>query len=190
VSKSFRTSLDSVNYVQTEQVPATIPNFEGAALFATEAGFDLSLGCWVPPNSTIYGKKEAPVEDRKWQYEIATQRWTDAGITLRNWFQTNSPRRIVSSMTVWIPSLKKGFVFGGNFVWANETSLQIAGFEEHNGLIAYDQVTNTCTNETTPLGGITEGGLVHITTATDEVLIQFGGRSEFATRLACRRSIY
>ena len=183
MSKSFQTSVDSVNYVRTEQIPATIPEFSYAAFFPTESGFDLTFGIWEPYNSTIYGKQDVPVEDRKWQYEIATQRWTDAGITLKNWFQTNSPKRLTSSMTIWIPSLKKGFLFGGDFVWINETSLQVTGLEEHSGLITYDQATNTWTNETTPLGGISTGGLVHLTTATDEVLIQFGGKSKWATRL-------
>ena len=186
LSKSFQTSLDSVNYVRMEQVPATIPEFAYSAFFATESGFDLTFGLWFPYNSTIYGKQNVPVQDRKWQYEIATGRWTDAGITLKNWFQPNSPRRLASSTAVWIPSLKKGFLLGGNFVSTNETSLGVTWFEEHNGLITYDQATNTWTNETTPLvGGIFEGALVHITTATDEVLIQFGGRSEWATRLVC-----
>ena len=185
VSKSFRTSLDSVNYVRTEQIPVTIPEFAYAVFFATESGFDLTFGMWFPYNCIIYGKQDVPAEGRKWQYDVATQRWTDAGITLKNWFQPNSPRRISGSMTVWIPSLKKGFLFGGTFVWINETSLQVTGLEEHSGLITYDQATNMWTNETTPLGGISEGGLVHITTATDEVLIQLGGRSEWATRLVC-----
>ena len=88
-------------------------------------------------------------------------------------------------MLAWIPSLKKGFLFGGTFVSVNGTSLKVTDLEEHNGLITYDQATNTWANETTPLGGISEGALVHITTATDEVLIQFGGRSEWATRLVC-----
>ena len=166
-----------------EQVPATIPQFAYSTFFPTESGFDLTFGQWYPYNSIIYGKQNVPVQDRKWQYEIATQRWTDAGITLKNWFQANSPRRLASSMAVWIPSLKKGFLLGGNFVSTNETSLGVTWLEEHNGLITYDQATNTWTNETTPLGRRFEGGLVHITTATDEVLIQFGGRSEWATRL-------
>ena len=88
-------------------------------------------------------------------------------------------------MITWIPSLKKGFLFGGTFVSVNGTSLKATDLEEHNGLITYDQAANKWTNETTPLGGISEGALVHITTATDEVLIQFGGRSEWAARLAC-----
>jgi len=87
-------------------------------------------------------------------------------------------------MTSWIPSLKKGFLFGGTFFSVNGTS-KVAGLEEHNGLITYDQATNTWTNETTPFGGIADGGLVHITTATDEVLVQFGGRFGYATNLVC-----
>ncbi|PWW78248.1 hypothetical protein C7212DRAFT_345077 [Tuber magnatum] len=183
LSKSFQTSLDSVNYVRTEEVPGTIPGVQDAAFFPTESGFDLTFGRWWPFNSTIYGQRDGPVENKKWQYDIATQQWADTGITLKNWFYENSPMRVSSSMTAWVPSLKKGFLFGGTFVSENGTSLKVAEFEEHNGLITYDQATNTWTNETTPLGGIAEGGLVHIATATDEVLIQLGGRSEWATRM-------
>ena len=88
-------------------------------------------------------------------------------------------------MTAWIPSLRKGFLFGGTFVSVNGTSSKVTSLEEHNGLITYDETTNTWTNETTPFGGISEGALVHITTATDEILIQFGGRSESATNVVC-----
>jgi len=185
VSKSFQTSQDSSNYIRMEQVPTTVPGVSNGAFFPTESGFDLTFGNWQPYNSTVYETKDAPTEDRKWKYEIATQRWTDAGITRRNWFQTDTSRRISSSMITWIPSLKKGFLFGGTFVSVNGTSLKATDLEEHNGLITYDQAANKWTNETTPLGGISEGALVHITTATDEVLIQFGGRSEWAARLAC-----
>ena len=92
-------------------------------------------------------------------------------------------------MTLWVPSLNQGFLFGGSFYAQNGTSLKVTALEEHNGLITYDQATNTWTNETTPLGGIAAGGLVHITTATDEVLIQLGGRSNWTTPLV-RRSVY
>ena len=189
VSESFKTSGDSVNYVRTEDIPVRVPGVSSAAFFPTESGFDLTFGEWLPYNSTLYGKKDPPIEDNRWQYDIATQQWTDTGILLRNWYQSNTSRRVSSSMTAWIPSLKKGFLFGGTLVSVNETSLMTTELEEHNGLITYDQATSTWTNETTPFGGISEGGLVHITTATDEVLIQFGGRSETATHLVCH-SIY
>ena len=185
VSKKFQTSPDSVDCVRTEAIPGTVPAVVDAALFPTESGFDLTFGRWYPYNSTIYGKRETPIEDKKWQYDIATQRWTDTGIILKNWFQSSTSRRVSSSMTAWISSLKKGFLFDGTFFSANGTSLKGIDLEEHNGLITYDQATHIWTNETTPFGGISEGGLVHITTATDEVLIQSGGRSGLATSLVC-----
>ncbi|KAG0138330.1 hypothetical protein HOY82DRAFT_636936 [Tuber indicum] len=183
LSKSFTTSLGSVSYIRTEKVPDTMPGVVDAAFFPTESGFDLTFGRWYPYNSTISGKRDAPIESKKWQYEIATQLWKNTEITLRNWFQPNSSRRLSSSMTAWVPSLKKGFLFGGTFVSVNATSLGVTPLEEHNGLITYDQTTNTWANETTTFRGISNGGLVHITTAADEVLIQFGGRAERFTRL-------
>jgi len=186
ISKGFRTSLDSANYIRTEEVEVGISGVFDAAFFPTETGFDLTFGAWRLYNSTIYGKKDPLMEDKKWQYDIAARRWTDTGIILKNWFQLNTSKKVTSSMTSWIPSLKKGFLFGGTFFSMNGTSLKVTELEEHNGLITYDQATNTWTNETTPFGGISEGGLVHITTATDEVLIQFGGRYGFSTSLVCR----
>ncbi|KAG0643313.1 hypothetical protein HOY80DRAFT_1094242 [Tuber brumale] len=183
LSKGFTTSVGSFNYIRTEKVPDTIPGVADAAFFPTESGFDLTFGKFYPYNVTIYGKKGAPIQNNKWQYEIAAQRWTNTGITLKNWFRPNSSRRVSSSMTAWIPSLKKGFLFGGVFLSVNETSLEVKYLEEHTGLIVYDQATNTWTNESTTFGGISNGGLVHITTAVDEVLIQFGGRVERFTRL-------
>ena len=164
-----------------------MPAIVDSALFPTESGFDLTFGRWYPYNSTIYGKRDTPIEDKKWQYDIAIRNstMTDTGIILRNWFQSSTSRRVSSSITVWIPSLKKGFLFDGTIFSANGASLKGIDLEEHNGLITYDQATHTWTNETTPFGGISEGGLVHITTATDEVLIQFGGRSGLATSIVC-----
>jgi len=185
ISESFNTSLDSVNYIQTEEIPVTVPGVVDAAVFPTEVGFDFTFGRWNPYNSTIYGKRDPPIEDKKWQYDIATRQWNNTEITLKNWFQQNTSRRVSSSMTAWIPSLRKGFLFGGSFVLVNATSFKVTEIEEHNGLITFDEATNTWINETTPFGGISEGGFVHITTATDEVLIQFGGRSEKATNLVC-----
>ncbi|PWW72087.1 hypothetical protein C7212DRAFT_348383 [Tuber magnatum] len=183
VSESFQASLAPANYMRTEKVPDSVPGVVDAAFFPTESGFDLILGKWYPYNSTIYGKKGAPTEDKKWQYEIATRKWTDTGIALRNWSQPNSPRRVSSAMTAWIPSLKKGFLFGGVFASINGTSPNMRELGDHNGLITYDQATNMWTNETTPFGAITDGGLVHVTTATDEVLIQLGGSFERSTRV-------
>ena len=135
---------------------------------------------------TIYGKRDPPIERKKWQYEIATQQWTDAGITRRGWFRANTSMIVSSAMTAWIPSSRQGFLFGGASVAVNEkTWHNVTAFEDHSGLITYNQATNTWTNETTPLGGISDGGLVHITTAKDEVLIQFGGTSELYTQVAC-----
>ncbi|KAG0638423.1 hypothetical protein HOY80DRAFT_1078467 [Tuber brumale] len=183
ISKSFDTSLGSVSFIRTEEVLGTIPGVADAVFFPTKSGFDLTFGMWHPYNSTIQGKRDPPIQDKKWQYDIATRRWTNVDIKLRNWFQTNTSRRISSSMTTWIPSLKKGFLFGGTFFSVNETSLEVTALEEHNGLITYDQVTDTWKNETTSFGGISEGGLVHISMATDETLVQLGGRSKWSTRI-------
>ncbi|KAG0643308.1 hypothetical protein HOY80DRAFT_1094215 [Tuber brumale] len=183
VSKSFRISDGSASFINVEMVPDNLPSVQDAAFFPTESGFDLTFGAWYPYNRTIYGRRDAPIMNKKWRYEIATGRWTNTDITLRNWFRSNTSRRVSSPMTAWVPSLKKGFLFGGYFSSVNETSLRVTVREEHPGLITYEQATNTWTNQSTSFGGISEGGLVHITTATDEVLIQLGGRTQWYTRM-------
>ncbi|KAG0636420.1 hypothetical protein HOY80DRAFT_1088808 [Tuber brumale] len=183
VSKRFRISDGSASFINVEKVPDNLPSLDDAAFFPTKSGFDLSLGTWYPYNSTIYGRRDAPIVNKKWQYEIATGRWTNTDITLSNWFLSNTSRRVASPMTAWLPSLKKGFLFGGYFSSVDEASLNTTYYEEHPGLITYEEATNTWTNQTTPFGGISEGGLVHITTDTDEVLIQFGGRTQWYTRM-------
>jgi len=185
LSKSFRTSEDSANYVQTKEIPDTIPGVGHAAFFPTESGFDLTFGKWNPYNSTIYGKKDPPIEDKKWQYTISTQRWTHTEITLRNWLEMKTSREVSSPMTAWVQSLRKGFLFGGIFFSVNGTPPEVIDIEAHSGLIIYDQAENTWTNESTPFGGISAGGLVHITTASDEVLIQFGGWSNMGSNFVC-----
>ncbi|KAG0643309.1 hypothetical protein HOY80DRAFT_1094218 [Tuber brumale] len=178
VSKSFKTSPDDTSYIRTERFQGAAPNAADAAFFPTESGFNLTFGKWYPSSGTIYGNEDSPIQNWKWEYEIATQQWTSRDITPRDWLQKNSSRRVFSSMTAWIPSLKKGFLFGGYFVSVNEESLEMEALEAHDGLITYDQATDMWTDETALVGGISDGGLVHITTATDEVLIQLGGRTE------------
>ena len=74
-------------------------------------------------------------------------------------------------------------MFGGVFLGESSTTVQEKN--EHNGLIVYDAADNSWTNTSTPVGAINEGGLVHLSTATDEVLIQFGGRTGLATIVVC-----
>ena len=184
--KGFQTSQDSAYYVRAEPIPVTIPSFANAALFPTKAGFDLTFGQWIQYNSTVYGKRDPPTEDMKLQYDIAGQGWTESRIIEGSGFQMDASKRVSSAMTAWIPSLRRGFLFGGNFVPVNQTIWTMATeLEDHNGLITYHQDTNRWANETTPLGGISDGGLVHITTATDEVLIQFGGKSKRDIPVVC-----
>ena len=76
-------------------------------------------------------------------------------------------------------------MFSGTFNLETSTVVK-EGVYEHGGLIVYDSETNIWTNTSTPIRPVTEGGLVHLTTATDEVLIQFGGRAERDTVIVCR----
>lgn len=87
-------------------------------------------------------------------------------------------------MTSWIPKLNKGYLFGGVFNLETSTTVQ-EDMYEHGGLIVYDPATNIWTNTSTPVGPVSEGGLVHLTTATDEILIHFGGRAERLTVMVC-----
>ncbi|KAG0138332.1 hypothetical protein HOY82DRAFT_595934 [Tuber indicum] len=157
ISTRFRTSLDSANFVKAEKTPEIVPAVHAAAFFPTESGLDLTFGVWNPYKSTTPGTRKAPVEHQKWQYEIATRDWTSTDVTLSGWFERNTSRRVPSSMTAWIPSLKKGFLLGGRFVSVDGTSFEMKELEEHNGLITYDRSADSWANATTPFGGIAEG---------------------------------
>ena len=74
-------------------------------------------------------------------------------------------------------------MFGG--VFNAESSTQVVETYEHGGLIVYDAAADSWTNTSTPVGPVSEGGMVHLTTATDEVLIQFGGRTGSLTVMVC-----
>ncbi|KAG0636421.1 hypothetical protein HOY80DRAFT_1088815 [Tuber brumale] len=183
LSKSFQISAGSASFVGTLPIPVPVPIVRDAAFFPTESGFDLTFGKWHPGNGTICGKRDLLGQRKKLRYEIENRKWMKTSITLGNWFQTEPPRGVSSQMTAWVPSLKKGFLFGGTLASVNKESRKWRDLEEHPGLITYDQATNTWTNETLPFGGIAGGGLVHITTSTDEVLIQLGGRAEWLTHV-------
>ena len=74
-------------------------------------------------------------------------------------------------------------MFGGLFYIESSTSS--VELYEHGGLIVYDPATNIWANTSTPVGARSEGGFVHLTMATDEVLIQFGGRAGSRTVVVC-----
>ena len=88
-------------------------------------------------------------------------------------------------MTSWIPKLNRGYMFGGVYEFYRNTHAIAQETYEVDGLIVYNPETKIMTNTSTPVGAINEGGLVHLTTATDEVLIQFGGRTGVATKVVC-----
>ncbi|KAG0132777.1 hypothetical protein HOY82DRAFT_605716 [Tuber indicum] len=153
--------IDVDSSVATVVSLLSVPGVRDAAFFLTESGFDLTFGRWFPYTGTIYGKRDAPIQDKKWQYEIATQRWTDREITLKNWFRTNTSRRISSPPIAWIPSLNWRKIPAQSFM----TRLLIRGQTKPCHLEEYLR------------------GLVHITTATNEVFIQLGGRTEWLSRM-------
>ena len=93
--------------------------------------------------------------------------------------------RVGSGMTSWIPNLNRGYMFGGVYEFYRNTLAKAQETYEVDGLITYNPETKIMTNTSTPVGAINEGGLVHLTTATDEVLIQFGGRTGVATKVVC-----
>ncbi|KAG0132781.1 hypothetical protein HOY82DRAFT_605725 [Tuber indicum] len=65
ISRSFDTSLGSASFIRTEEVPGMIPGVADAAFFPTESGLDLTFGMWRPYNSSIHGRGDALIEDKK-----------------------------------------------------------------------------------------------------------------------------
>jgi len=145
--------------------------------------FDLTVGKWEPPTT--------PFMERMW-LPLGTG---DGNMRLPPTIERcgDDPKELVPNkrsqeatwfMAVLVPSLK-GFLSGVDFVSGYGTSLLVADLEEHNWLITYDQATHTAANQATPFGGISDGDLVHITTATDEVLTRPSGRPDWTISLDC-----
>jgi hypothetical protein len=175
LSKGFRTIVDSVNYVQAQSLPDSVPGLSNGVLWPTDpegSNIDYMLGRYYPANVGVYGERPVPDSSKKWRYNTKTKEWTEDDIILQDFYNPTTTK-VSSAMTVWAPELKKGFLVGGVFDRDNNT--QVTEIGVHNGLITYDAQTDTWANQTTPIGGIAEGGLVHLKTATDDVLIQLGG---------------
>ena len=149
----------------------------------SENTLDLVLGRYV--GATGSDTYRVPDENKRWSYSTLPRGWTEEDITLEGWSHTDHSMRVGSGMTSWIPKLNRGYMFGGVYVFYQNTSANGQETYEVDGLVIYNPETKIMTNTSTPVGPIGEGGLVHLTTATDEVLIQFGGRTGVATKVVC-----
>lgn len=88
--------------------------------------------------------------------------------------------KVGSKMSAWIPSLNRGYYLAG-LTYKDAPTLPWDGgrdMGDHHGLLIYDANQDSIRNETQPFANGREGGLIHITTATDQLLLFFGGFSE------------
>ena len=179
---SFRTPGFN-SYIGVDSLLGSVPGMSGAAWWpAHKNTLDLALGIYQGPAGS--GPYQLPDENKRWSYNTLTCGWTEEVITLDG-SSANNSMRVASGMTSWIPKLNRGYMFGGVFQFFSNTSDYGQETYEHGGLIVYDPTAKIMTNASTPVDPINEGGLVHLTMATDEVLMQFGGRTGGATEVVC-----
>ncbi|KAG0643311.1 hypothetical protein HOY80DRAFT_1133906 [Tuber brumale] len=159
--KDFQTSLDSIKYVPTEVIQGGVPGIGNTALFPTESGFNLTFGGWYSTHTMVRFMGRGTLPSR-------------TGMAIRDCNSRMDEYEYNTEELVREEHFKEG-------IWFNDSMDSISEerfyFRWPFCVSKRNIVRGEMTNKITPSGGIAEGGLVHITIATDEVLIQFGGRS-------------
>lgn len=178
VESSFRTP-DSTSFVKVEPLPDLVPRVSNPSFWPVGddgTQLELSFGKYEPGNVVgVYSQRKIPSQNLKWGYDTESKTWTEQE-TKQGWVSpenVDDSVRVASNQNVWVPGRKKGYQLSG--LAFNETSTRVDGLWDTSGLVVYDQESNTWANETIPFDAHTGGGMVHISTANDDVLIHFGG---------------
>ena len=188
-SKSFRTGADVSEYVKLLELPDMVPRGTSVLLWPTTNNtLDLFHGIHEPTEMQVLTNDTAALKVRplnaKHEFDIATETWTAKTVAEADLLMATIPedkdgalQKPMTRTQVWVPGAKKGFELGGeSYVDSNHTCwVNIRQFASHNGLLVYDQETDSWTNETMPLKLMQDGVLAQLQTADDNILIAFGG---------------
>ena len=195
LSKPFRTGQDVEAYITAQPIPATIPRN--------------SLTAWWPVSArklvTFFGFHEVSVAamqrqdaiattvdrlDEKWVYDVQDRQWAtetvrsaDLEIRHNDLLGDGALRGVASSMTAWVPSIKRGYMIGGlnyresrNLTAAPPFRFRL--LDDQKGFLVYDLAADSWTNRSMPVQRMRAGVLAHISTRDDEVLVMFGGYTD------------
>ncbi|KAI5849889.1 hypothetical protein BZA05DRAFT_79547 [Tricharina praecox] len=188
-TKSFRTGADVADYVEMIEMPDIVPRGTFVSFWPTDNntldmfhGFHEPTGIQVAENDTA-ALKVWPL-NAKHAFDIATETWSAKTVASADLSMMDIPadnngavQKLATRTQVWVPGAKKGFELGGeSYMDSNHTNwLNSREFSNHNGLLVYDQATDSWTNETMPLKYMRNGVLAQLQTADDNILIAFGG---------------
>ncbi|KAI5814536.1 hypothetical protein BZA77DRAFT_98075 [Pyronema omphalodes] len=192
-SKSLLTSSDVSTYVSRSLLPDNIPRNTYTTLwpFAKDK-LGVFFGYHEASRAAVALKSPTVTTiravDARVAYDTKSNQWsvdtvkTTSGLAMlaAGKDKDGAILKVASSMSAWIPSLNRGYYLGG-LAYKDAPDIPWDGgrdMGDHHGFLIYDANQDSIRNETQPFPNGRDGGLVHITTATDELLLAFGGRSE------------
>ncbi|KAI5812142.1 hypothetical protein BZA77DRAFT_347270 [Pyronema omphalodes] len=188
VSRPFDIALDVYTYVKQTPLPNTVPRDTTSALWPIAKDTLASFFGWHEVSQYAVDNKASAITkayplNSKFTHDTSTNTWTAGHVKSTTNFQLPNNQndaflKIGTSMSAWVPSLRRGYYFGGyvNKAGANLTWNIDRSVSYHNGMLIYNADSDALTNVTIPLE-IVYGQLVHLSTKDDEILINFGGRT-------------
>jgi hypothetical protein len=177
-SKSFQTYNRAASYMEAIELPDNVPRLTNPLWWSSSStALEYSFGRMMWGNTSLYTKRPIRGENQKWVYDTQAKEWSQQEWSI-DWPEDSL--RLASEQYAYIPSIKKGYMFSG--LLNEETDQGIWEYGEHNGMLVYDQETNSWKNESI-ISPVAEGTIIPLKTATDEVLIQFGGRNHQLSEL-------
>ncbi|KAI5817929.1 hypothetical protein BZA77DRAFT_28968 [Pyronema omphalodes] len=186
VSKPFNIASDVDTFVKRTPLTGTVPRDTFGTLWPIAQDTLASFFGWheishdaVDHNISAITKAYPLIS--KFTLDTTTNLWSAGQVKSTANFELPNQQdppflKIGSQMSAWIPSLQRGYYFGG-YVFKDAADLTwdtFRGAGYHNGMLIYDAKLDTLTNVTIPSQN-TDGQLVHLTTKDDEILINFGG---------------
>ncbi|KAI5776736.1 hypothetical protein EDC01DRAFT_733001 [Geopyxis carbonaria] len=196
---SFNTSHAIDTYVNRTRLPDDVPRMTHAAWWpVNDTSLELMLGVQETSEHMI-DSDTAParlLSNQRWGYNILTGAWSKAGTTLKGW-KTGPGTAAAdvspdSALKAWMPALRRGFYINGiNSADGVKLSSKVPksdGF--HNGMLVYNASISTWVNRTAPYPDVGDAPLTALPTATDHVLVMFGGQAKVGTRAMGTVKIY
>ena len=193
LSKPFRTGQDVEAYITAQPIPATIPRNSFTAWWPVSARKLVTFFGFHEVSVAAMQRQDAIATtvdrlDEKWVYDVQDRQWAtetvrsaDLEMRRNSLLGYGALRGVASSMTAWVPSIKRGYVIGGtNYRESRNltTASYFRFFDDQKGFLVYDLAADSWTNRSMPVERTRSGVLAHISTRDDEVLVMFGGNTD------------
>ena len=192
LSKPFHTVQDVEAYITAQPIPATIPRNSFTAWWPVSARKLVTFFGFHEVSVAAMQRQDAIATtvnrlDEKWVYDVQDRQWAtetvrsaDLEMRRNGLLGDGALRGVASSMTAWVPSIKRGYVIGGtNYRESrNLTAPPVRFMDDQKGFLVYDLAADSWTNRSMPVQRTRAGVLAHISTRDDEVLVMFGGNTD------------